>query len=82
MVVHSPTPSIVSTAARSNGEGKNALAAWLRWCSENSSFGSQSTSGASDFSSLTSRLFWKSFSLSHSGSACRNDVKPRGAKAR
>ena len=26
-VAHSPTPSIVSTAASSNGEGKNALAA-------------------------------------------------------
>jgi hypothetical protein len=25
-------------AARSNGEGKKALAAWLRWCSLNSSF--------------------------------------------
>ncbi len=34
------------------------------------------------FSSLTSRLFWNSFSLSQRGSACRNEVKPRGAKAR
>ena len=30
VVAHSPTPSIVRMAARSKGEGKNALAAWLR----------------------------------------------------
>ena len=29
VVAHSPTPSIVSTAASSNGEGKKADAAWL-----------------------------------------------------
>jgi hypothetical protein len=33
VVAHSPTPSIVTTAASSNGDGKNALAAWLSWCS-------------------------------------------------
>jgi hypothetical protein len=38
VVAHSPTPSIVSTTASSKGEGKNALAAWLWWCSPNSSF--------------------------------------------
>ena len=32
-VAHSPTPSIVRMAASSNGEGKNALAAWDSWCS-------------------------------------------------
>ena len=30
VVDHSPTPSIVSTAAFSNGDGKKALAAWLK----------------------------------------------------
>ncbi len=30
VVAHSPTPSIVSTTASSNGDGKNTLAAWLR----------------------------------------------------
>ena len=37
VVAHSPTPSIVRTTASSNGDGKKALAAWLRWCSLNSS---------------------------------------------
>ena len=44
VVAHSPTPSIVSTAASSNGDGKNALAAWLRWCSEKSRRPSRSRS--------------------------------------
>ena len=40
LVAHSPTPSKVRTAALSNGDGKNALAAWLSWCSVNQrSFG-------------------------------------------
>ena len=40
LVAHSPTPSNVRTAAVSNGDGKNALAAWLSWCSVNhTSFG-------------------------------------------
>jgi hypothetical protein len=30
VVVHSPTPSMVNMAASSKGEGKNALAAWLK----------------------------------------------------
>ena len=34
VVDHSPTPSTVSIKAFLNGEGKNALAAWLRWCSQ------------------------------------------------
>jgi hypothetical protein len=29
VVVHSPTPSIVSTTASAKGDAKNALAAWL-----------------------------------------------------
>jgi hypothetical protein len=33
VVVASPVPSIVKIAARSNGETRNALAAWQRWCS-------------------------------------------------
>ena len=32
-VAHSPTPSRVKMAASSNGDGKNALAAWDSWCS-------------------------------------------------
>src|SRR5215470_14385508 len=35
LVADSPTPSKVSTAADANGDGKNALAAWLTWCSAN-----------------------------------------------
>ncbi|MFT3766829.1 MAG: hypothetical protein QM820_15130 [Minicystis sp.] len=31
-VAHSPTPSMVTMAARSKGEGKKALAACERWC--------------------------------------------------
>jgi hypothetical protein len=30
LVAHSPTPSERQTAAEANGDGKNALAAWLR----------------------------------------------------
>ena len=30
VVAHSPTPSAVKTNASLNGDGKNALAAWLR----------------------------------------------------
>ena len=30
VVAHSPTPSAVRTIADWNGEGKNALAAWLK----------------------------------------------------
>ena len=42
----------------------------------------QSTSLATAARSFSSRSFWNSLSFSHSGSACLNDVKPRGAKAR
>ena len=38
VVAHSPTPSMVRTTASSKGEGKKALAAWLRWCSVKRSF--------------------------------------------
>ena len=38
VVAHSPTPSAVNIIASSNGEGKNALAAWLKWCSEKNIF--------------------------------------------
>ena len=42
LVAHSPTPSKVRIAADSNGDGKNALAAWLSWCSVNHmSFGAR-----------------------------------------
>ena len=34
VVAHSPTPSAVKTTASSNGDGKKALAAWLKWWSE------------------------------------------------
>ena len=30
VVAHSPTPSAVKTIASSNGDGKKALAAWLK----------------------------------------------------
>jgi hypothetical protein len=75
VVAHSPTPSIVSTTASSNGDGKNALAAWLWWCSPNRSLDSQSKSGRS-LQLLLEQLFWKSFSFSHSGMAMRNDWNP------
>ena len=38
MVAHSPTPSAVNIIASSKGDGKKALAAWLKWCSENNIF--------------------------------------------
>jgi len=67
VVAHSPTPSMVSTTASSNGEGKNADAAWLRWCSANSSLFFQSKAGSNTRNFLRSRSFWKSFSLSQIG---------------
>ena len=33
-------------------------------------------------SSRLRRSFWKSFSLTHSGTAIENDLNPRGANAR
>jgi len=38
--------------------------------------------GSSAFSSCRISRFWNSFSFTHTGSALRNDSKPRGAKAR
>ena len=38
VVAHSPTPSAVRTTAWSNGDGKKALAAWLKWWSEKNKF--------------------------------------------
>ena len=69
-------------AASSKGEGKKAEAAWLWWCSPNSSRFCQSKSGCHFFISSRSSVFWNSFSFSHSGMAMRNELKPRGAKAR
>ena len=82
VVAHSPTPSIVSTTASSNGDGKNTLAAWLRWCSLNSSSPFQLPVLSTFFSALSSRSLRNSFSLSHSGIDMRNDWKPWGANAR
>ena len=82
MVAHSPTPSMVSTAASSNGDGKNALAAWLWWCSVNRSLASTSLPAPHSCRCSRSSRFWNSFSLSHTGSAMRNEVKPLGANAR
>ena len=82
VVAHSPTPSMVSTTASSNGDGKNALAAWLRWCSLKSNFSFQPSRPSSFPSSSFSRPFRKSFSLNHRGIAMRNDLNPRGANVR
>ena len=82
VVAHSPTPSIVSTAASSNGEGKNALAAWLRWCSVNSSRLPIELGSRTRLQAPRSRSFWNSFSFSQTGIAMRNERKPRGANAR
>ena len=35
VVAHSPTPSKVKIIDSLYGDGKKALAAWLKWCSEN-----------------------------------------------
>ena len=40
VVAHSPTPSAVKTIASSKGDGKKALAAWLKWWSEKKIFSS------------------------------------------
>ena len=74
-VAHSPTPSIVRMAAFSNGEGKNALAAWDSWCSVK-------TTGPSHprASPMSSRIH--SFFLSQTGMAFMKDEMPRGAKRR
>jgi hypothetical protein len=56
----SPKPSSVSTAASSNGETKNALAACARWCSTlwtSARRSSVATPSASATCVLTSRTF-------------------------
>ena len=82
VVAHSPTPSIVSTTASSNGDGKKALAAWLRWCSLNNNSPFQPPFVSSFFSSFSKRFFKKSFSRSHKGIDMRKDLNPFGANAR
>ena len=65
------------------GRGKKADAAWLDDARANSSLSPWSKLGVRSPSvRFSSRSFWNSFSLSHSGIAMRNDAKPRGAKAR
>src|SRR5678816_4502993 len=78
-VAHSPTPSIVSTADSSNGEGKKADAACDRWCSVNNRL-LWSNPSSKCFSDLTIWSFWNSFSFIQIGIAVRNDVNPFGAK--
>ena len=73
VVAHSPTPSMVSTMASSKGDGKNALAAWLKWCSLKRSSSFHSSPLDILLSCFRSRSFRKSFSLSHSGIAMRKD---------
>ena len=58
-VAHSPTPSMVKIAADLNGEGKNALDAWLKWCSEKRIFFDQSTSQSIFFRSPIIIFFGK-----------------------
>jgi hypothetical protein len=82
VVHHSPTPSEVRTAASSNGEGKKAEAAWLRWCSVNSSLPSQRSAPGIPARASRSTPFWNSFSRSQTGTASLNERKPRGANAR
>ena len=74
-VAHSPTPSIVRTAASSKGDGKNADAACDSWCSAK-------RISPGNASSSRIRSFIQSFSRIQSGIAFRNDRKPRGAKSR
>ena len=80
---HSPTPSMVRTAASLKGDGKKAEAAWLRWCSEKKSFDFQSTLlPKAILKKLVIVVFWNSLSLSQSGSDVAKLLKPFGAKAR
>src|SRR6266540_765113 len=75
VVVHSPTPSIVSTTASSKGDGKKALAAWLSWCSAKRSSPSQRSRFPITCASHI-------LSLSQIGIARRKLATPRGADAR
>ena len=81
VVAHSPTPSMVTTTASSNGDGKKALAAWLWWCSANSSRGSMSLPPRFS-NALRSVRFWNSFCFVQMGMAARKERKPRGAVAK
>ena len=83
VVAHSPTPSMVKTAASSNGDGKNAEAAWLKWCSEKSNLLDQSVF-LSRFSFKASSItdFWNSLSLTQTGKDVAKLLKPLGAKAK
>ena len=73
VVAHSPTPSMVRTAASSNGEGKNALAACDSWCSQ------KRISFSKPGRCLRMVSGIQSFSPSHRGIAFRNDGNPAGA---
>ena len=75
VVAHSPTPSMVRIAASSKGDGRNAEAAWLWWCSAKSSSPSKPSSSWSTF-----RTF--SFSFSQSGIALAKEGSERGKVAR
>ncbi len=62
---------MVSTMASSKGDGKNALAAWLKWCSLKSSSSFHLPLPDIFLSFFRSRSLRNSFSLSHSGIAMR-----------
>ena len=81
VVAHSPTPSMVRTAALSKGDGKYALAAWLRWCSLKSIRSSASKVPSSRRSSRASTRLRNNLSCSHAGIDRANAWKPRGANA-
>jgi hypothetical protein len=76
-VAHSPTPSSVRIAASSNGDGKNALAAWDSWCSVNTKRFAKAFP-----SPLRISRGRCSFCRSHTGIARAKDRKLKGAKAR
>ncbi len=80
LVAHSPTPSKVRIAALSNGDGKNALAAWLSWCSVNHrSFG---IFVPMRFSPRSISYGIHNFSRVHVGIADENDRMPFGPTRR
>ena len=77
-VAHSPTPSIgQDRRPRSNGEGKNALAACDSWCSAKSTRPSSSRAPSPDRSGR-----WSSFSLhpERAGLEERGEAARRGAE--
>ena len=75
-VSHSPTPSSVRIAASSNGDGKNADAAWLSWCEGKT----MRFVYAPPSARVISRGRW-SFCLIQSGTAIMNARSPAGALA-